>query len=143
MSFACRSIEPEQSLGPQSEPACARKGSDGRHRCGVDVAEDRLDVCVRPGNESFVVSRTGAGIEELTERLKKLASRVVATDCSDRGILMSDPSAAAAPSARPVARARLRNDGADRSVTAEVADANKAGGELLDFHGRLTHGIGT
>src|ERR1700730_5741108 len=35
--FACRSIEPEQSLGPLTKPVCARMGSDGRdgnwHRC--------------------------------------------------------------------------------------------------------------
>src|SRR5215470_7139969 len=35
--LACRSMEPEQSLGPWSKPVCARMGSDGRgggrHRC--------------------------------------------------------------------------------------------------------------
>jgi transposase len=44
---------------------------------GIDVAKDRLDVCVRPSGESFTAARTGAGIEELAERLKTLAPRVV------------------------------------------------------------------
>jgi transposase len=35
---------------------------------GIDVAKDRLDVCVRPSGESFVVDRSGAGFEALAER---------------------------------------------------------------------------
>ena len=49
---------------------------------GIDVAKDRLDVCVRPSGESFVVARTGAGIEELAERLQKLAPRIVAVEAT-------------------------------------------------------------
>jgi transposase len=49
---------------------------------GIDVAKDRLDVCVRPSGESFVVARNGAGIEDLAERLKKLAPRVVAIEAT-------------------------------------------------------------
>lgn len=49
---------------------------------GIDVAKDRLDICVRPGGESFVVARTGAGIEELAERLRKLAPRIVAIEAT-------------------------------------------------------------
>jgi transposase len=49
---------------------------------GIDVAKDRLDVCVRPSGESFVVARTGAGIEELAERLRKLAPRIVAVEAT-------------------------------------------------------------
>src|ERR1700730_10599335 len=40
--IACRSIEPEQSLGPLTKPVCARMGSDGRdgnwHRCVKGLA---------------------------------------------------------------------------------------------------------
>jgi transposase len=49
---------------------------------GIDVAKDRLDVCVRPGGDIFVVDRTAAGIEDLAERLKKLAPRVVAIEAT-------------------------------------------------------------
>ncbi len=49
---------------------------------GIDVAKDRLDVCVRPSGESFAVNRNGAGIAELTERLGKLAPRVVAVEAT-------------------------------------------------------------
>jgi transposase len=49
---------------------------------GIDVAKDRLDVCIRPSGESFIVGRTGAGIEELRERLRKLAPRVIAVEAT-------------------------------------------------------------
>jgi hypothetical protein len=55
--LACRSIEPEQSLGPWSKPVCARMGSDGRVMVGVDVSKDRLDVAVRPTGEGCVFKR--------------------------------------------------------------------------------------
>jgi transposase len=55
---------------------------------GIDVAKDRLDVCVRPSGESFVVARTGAGIEELAERLRKLAPRIVAVEAT--GAILRD-----------------------------------------------------
>src|SRR5262249_8448003 len=41
-----------------------------------------LDVCVRPAGDSFVVSRTGAGMEELAERLKTLAPRIVGIEAT-------------------------------------------------------------
>ena len=49
---------------------------------GIDVSKDRLDVAVRPGGESFVVSRTGGGIDELIERLKSLSIRLVAVEAT-------------------------------------------------------------
>ena len=50
---------------------------------GIDVSKDRLDVAVRPNGESFVVSRTGAGIDELIERLKPLSIKLVAIEAAD------------------------------------------------------------
>ena len=35
---------------------------------GIDVSKDRLDVHVRPGGETFAVSRDGEGLERLVER---------------------------------------------------------------------------
>ena len=49
---------------------------------GIDVAKDRLDVRVRPSGERLIIVRTGAGIEDLVERLKKLAPRVVAIEAT-------------------------------------------------------------
>ena len=49
---------------------------------GIDVSKDRLDVAVRPGGESFAVSRTGAGIDELIERLKSLSIKLVAIEAT-------------------------------------------------------------
>jgi transposase len=49
---------------------------------GIDVAKDRLDVCVRPGGECFVVGRSGAGIEELVNRLRRIGPRIVAVEAT-------------------------------------------------------------
>jgi transposase len=49
---------------------------------GIDVSKDRLDVAVRPNDESFSVSRTGAGIDELVERLKTMSPRLVAIEAT-------------------------------------------------------------
>lgn len=54
---------------------------------GIDVSKDRLDVAVRRngegvGGESFVVSRDGAGIEDLIGRLKALAPRLIAIEAT-------------------------------------------------------------
>jgi transposase len=49
---------------------------------GIDVSKDRLDVAVRPGGESFAVGRTGAGIDELIERLKPLSIRLIAIEAT-------------------------------------------------------------
>jgi transposase len=48
----------------------------------IDVSNDRLDVAMRPGGESFAVSRTGAGIDELIERLKSLSIQLVAIEAT-------------------------------------------------------------
>jgi len=49
---------------------------------GIDVSKDRLDVAVRPGGESFAVSRTGRGIDELIERLKPCSIRLIALEAT-------------------------------------------------------------
>jgi transposase len=42
------------------------------HFVGIDVAKDRLDVCVRPSGESFTLARDGEGLAALVERLEAL-----------------------------------------------------------------------
>jgi transposase len=49
---------------------------------GIDVSKDRLDVAIRPGNGSFAVSRNGAGIDELVERLKETPPVLVAVEAT-------------------------------------------------------------
>ena len=49
---------------------------------GVDVSKDRLDVHVRPGDETFVVSRDGKGLEQLVERLRVISPALVAVEAT-------------------------------------------------------------
>ncbi len=49
---------------------------------GIDVSQDRLDVAVRPGGESFAVGRNGVGIDELIERLKMVSPQRVAVEAT-------------------------------------------------------------
>ena len=49
---------------------------------GIDVSKARLDVAVRPTGVHFVVSRTGAGIDDLATRLLALGPRLVAVEAT-------------------------------------------------------------
>lgn len=49
---------------------------------GIDVSKDRLDVHVAPAGEAFVVSRDGKGLEELIERLRAYAPKLVAIEAT-------------------------------------------------------------
>ena len=104
---------------------------------GIDVAKDRLDVCVRPSGESLIVARTGAGIEDLAERLKKLAPRVVAIEATGgfETVVAAGLAAAGLPvvvvnpaQVRAFARAlgrRAKTDPIDAAVIAHFAEATK------------------
>lgn len=105
---------------------------------GIDVAKDRLDVCVRPSGESFVVARTGAGIEVLAERLQKLAPRIVAIEATGgfEIVVAAGLAAAALPivvvnpaQVRAFAQAlgrRAKTDPIDAAVIAHFVEATKA-----------------
>jgi hypothetical protein len=45
---------------------------------GIDVSKDWLDVALCPTGESFMVKRTGAGIDELIARFRALSPLLVA-----------------------------------------------------------------
>jgi transposase len=104
---------------------------------GIDVAKDRLDVCVRPGNESFVIARSGAGIEDLVERLQKLSPRIVAIEATGgfETVVAAGLAAAALPvvvvnpaQVRAFAQAlgkRAKTDPIDAAVIAHFAEATK------------------
>ena len=105
---------------------------------GIDVAKDRLDVCVRPSGESFVVARNGAGIEDLAQRLKMLAPRVVAIEATGgfETVVAAGLAAAGLPllivnpaQVRAFAQAlgrRAKTDPIDAAVIAHFIEATKA-----------------
>ena len=49
---------------------------------GIDVSKDRLDVCVRPTGETFVVARDSEGLDALIARLTPLAPTAVAVEAT-------------------------------------------------------------
>jgi len=49
---------------------------------GIDVSKDRLDICVRPSGETFVVTRDDEGLERLVERLRALAPALVTLEAT-------------------------------------------------------------
>jgi transposase len=53
-----------------------------RRYVGIDVAKDRLDVHVRPGGETFVVSRDGEGLAALVERLRSAGPALVVLEAT-------------------------------------------------------------
>jgi transposase len=49
---------------------------------GIDVAKDRLDVHLRPADEAFALSRDGAGLDALVERLMAVAPTLVVLEAT-------------------------------------------------------------
>jgi transposase len=104
---------------------------------GIDVSKDRLDVAVRPSGESFAVSRDGAGIEALIERLKLLSPKLVAIEATGgfetvvaAGLAGADLSVVVVNPAqvRAFAQAlgkRAKTDPIDARVIAHFAEATK------------------
>jgi transposase len=104
---------------------------------GIDVSKDRLDVAIRPGGESFAVSRNGAGIEELVGRLKALSIKLVAIEATGgfETIVAAGLAGAGLPvvivnpaQVRAFAQAlgkRAKTDPIDAAVIAHFAEATK------------------
>jgi transposase len=49
---------------------------------GIDVARDRLDVHVRPSGEAFALGQDASGLAALTERLTRLAPRLIVLEAT-------------------------------------------------------------
>lgn len=49
---------------------------------GVDISKDRLDVHVRPSGQAFAVSRDGAGVDHLVDRLRALAPFLIVLEAT-------------------------------------------------------------
>lgn len=108
------------------------------------VSKDRLDVCLLPGGDLFVVSRNAAGLAELTERLKGLSVRVIAIEAT--GGFETVVAASLASSGLPVAvvnpaqirhfaqalSKRAKTDPIDAFVIARFAEATKSDVRPLD-----------
>ncbi len=75
-------LNPNSRLGRDASPFAQGRDQMDITVIGIDVSKDRLDVCVRPSGESFVVARSGAGVEDLAGRLSKLKPRVVAIEAT-------------------------------------------------------------
>jgi len=105
---------------------------------GIDVAKDRLDVCVRPSGESFVVGRNGAGIEALAKRLQGLRPRIIAIEATGgfETVVAAGLASAELPivvvnpaQVRAFAQAlgkRAKTDPIDAAVIAHFVEATKA-----------------
>jgi transposase len=109
---------------------------------GIDVSKDRLDVAVRRngegvGGESFVVSRDGAGIDDLIGRLRALAPRLIAIEATGgfETVVAAGLAGAGLPvvvvnpaQVRAFANAlnkRAKTDPIDAAVIAHFAEATK------------------
>ena len=104
---------------------------------GIDVSKDRLDVAVRPSGESFAVDRTGAGIDELIERLRSLSIKLVAVEATGgfETVVAAGLAGASLPvvvvnpaQVRAFAQAlgkRAKTDPIDAAVIAHFAEATK------------------
>jgi transposase len=104
---------------------------------GIDVSKDRLDGHVRPGGETFAVTRDGKGLEELVERLRALAPTLIAVEATGgfETIVAAAVAGATLPLAvvnpaqvRHFARAigkRAKTDPIDAAVIAHFAEAVK------------------
>jgi transposase len=102
---------------------------------GIDVAKDRLDVHVRPSDESFVVARDGEGIEELAKRLRAVTPALIVLEATGgfETVVAAGLAAAGLPVAvvnprqiRDFARATARlakTDTLDAAVIAHFAEA--------------------
>ncbi len=70
---------------------------------GIDVSKDRLDVHLRPSGEAFAVSRDGAGIAVLVDRLRPLAPALVVLEATG-GFEITAAAGIAGAAGRPFAR---------------------------------------
>ena len=104
-------------------------GSRGATHVGIDVSKERLDVCLLPEGEHFIVPNDGAGIESLLDRLLKARPALVVLEASGR---YERPAAAAIASvgiAVAVVNPRQARDFA--KATGRLAKTDKIDAEVL------------
>jgi transposase len=128
---------PDSRLGRKASPLAQGWDRMDAVIVGIDVAKDKLDVAVRPSGERFVVSRTDAGIEELSDRLRELGAAVVGLEATGgyETVVAASLSAAGLPvvvvnpaQVRAFANAlgkRAKTDPIDAAVIAHFIEATK------------------
>jgi len=102
-------------------PGRARISKDGIMEnifVGIDVSKDRLDVCVRPQGESFVIARDDEAVAGLSVRLGALSPRLIVLEAT--GGLQVKVAGALAAAGLPVAVVNPR----------QVRDFARATGQL-------------
>ena len=72
---------PNGRMGRKSSPYQQGREKDQMF-VGIDVSKDRLDVHVRPGDQTFAVERDHAGIEQLVAQLRELTPRLVVLEAT-------------------------------------------------------------
>jgi transposase len=104
---------------------------------GIDVSKDRLDVAIHPTGESFIVKRTGAGIEDLIAQLIAMSPKLVAIEATGgfETVVAAGLAGAGLPvvvvnpaQVRAFAQAlgkRAKTDPIDATVIAHFAEATK------------------
>src|SRR6188472_2844172 len=73
---------PNSRLGRKASPVAQGGVEMDAIYVGIDVSKDRLDVHVRPAGETFAVARDGKGLNELLERLRSIAPRLIAIEAT-------------------------------------------------------------
>jgi transposase len=107
------------------------------HVVGIDVSKGRLDVCILPQGEHFVVANDEAGIESLLDRLLEARPKLVVLEASGR---YERPAAAAIASvgiAVSVVNPRQARDFA--KATGRLAKTDRIDAEIL---ARLASAVG-
>lgn len=111
---------------------------------GIDVSKDKLDVCLLPQGELFVVSRNAAGLSSLNERLKTLPVGIIAIEATGgfETVVAASLASAGFPVAvvnpaqvRHFAQAlgkRAKTDPIDAFVIARFAEATRPAVRPLD-----------
>ena len=130
-------LNPNSRLGRLRSPLAQGWDQMDAIYVGIDVSKERLDVAVRPEGGGFAVSRTGAGIDELIERLKNLSIRLVAIEATGgfETVVAAGLAGAGLPvvvvnpaQVRAFAQAlgkRAKTDPIDAAVIAHFAEATK------------------
>jgi transposase len=104
---------------------------------GIDVSKDRLDVHVLPQGEAFAVTRNGAGVAQLVEKLKAQTPKLIALEATGgfETVVAAALAAAALPlvvvnpaQVRHFAQAlgqRAKTDPIDAAVIARFVEATR------------------
>src|SRR6188472_1750137 len=108
---------PNSRLGRKASPVAQGGVEMDAIYVGIDVSKDRLDVHVRPAGETFAVARDGKGLNELLERLRSIAPRLIAIEATGGYETIAAAAIAGAHPIRPkCATSRRRSASGQRQI---------------------------